>query len=436
MFKLFFQKNLLICAATAVQLISTPVLAADELVVDSEFRKIKFDTSFRTRTETLRDFNFDGADQDFFLTQFRLGMTYKASDKTKFYIQLQDSRIFGEKLDSQPSINKNATPNIFEDQLDFHEAYIEHDFSTATVKLGRQKFNLGDKRLVASLEWVNTARVKDGVSVNFNAGAGREVEAFLSALVPVNPNDLNDQASVGNRYFDSKLHGVYVIDKTLLPGQTDYWYFYRGNQAFKDSIHTYGGRYQGRYRQLSYEVQASFQDGEFAGQDHRASMTHIGLTYPVGAGQLGTAYNFGSGDDDPTDSEHGTFDNLFPLNHAYYGFMDFFSLQNVHNLETAYTRQVLGKYSLRAALQGFWINEEDTDAWYNAGLKPVRKASGNVDSFAGTELDLTLSANVLNNRAQLIVGYSHFYAGSYIEDTGASDNASWYFLQFKFSPKI
>lgn len=436
MFKCFYQKLSQLCALVAIQLISVSSFAADQFGADLASSKIKFDTSFRSRTETLRDFNFDGGSQDFFLTQIRLGMTYQATNKTKFYIQLQDSRIFGEQQNSQPSINKNATPNIFEDQLDFHEAYVEHSFSKATVKLGRQKFNLGDKRLVASLEWVNTARVKDGVSVKFNAGAGRKVEAFLSALVPVNPNDLNDQASVGNRYFDSKLHGIYVTDTETLPGQTDYWYFYRGNQDFRDSVHTYGGRYQASYGELAYEVQAAVQSGEFGGQNHEASMAHVGVRYPLGVGELGAAYNFGSGDDDPTDNEHGTFDNLFPLNHAYYGFMDFFSLQNIHNIETTYTQKILGKYSLRAALQGFWINEEDSDAWYNAGLKPIRRASADVNSYAGTEFDLTLSANLFSNRAQILVGYSHFYAGSYIEDTGGSDNASWYFLQFKFTPKI
>lgn len=431
-------KSTLLAIALGCSICNNSAYADDEnSPVASTFKeKFSFDASFKSRTESLHNFDFDTADQDFVLSRIRLGMTYRPSDRTKVFVQLQDARIFGEQQNSTPSINKKATPNIFEDQLDIHEAYVEHEFDRFTVKLGRQKFNLGDQRLIASLEWVNTARVKDGVRLNFNAGRNRDVDVFFSALVPVNPTSLNNQASVGNRYFDSQLHGVYVTDKSTLPGQLDYWYFYRENNDFGDSTNTYGGRYLSQYKGFSFELQASVQNGEFGGQSHRAGMVHAGASYPVGSGKLGVAYNYGSGDGNPNDSEHNTFDNLFPLNHAYYGFMDLFSLQNMHNLEATYSERIFGKLNVRAALQNFWIDEEDSDAWYNAGLRPIRRATGNVDSYAGSEIDLTVSTSLPNNKIQVLMGYSHFFAGDYATDTGPSNNASWYFLQFNFKPNI
>lgn len=422
--------------ASILVTMSTLASANDIVTEDNSLKKFSFNTSFKTRAENFQSFDFDDSDQDFTLSQIRLGMTYRPSSRTEIFFQLQDARIFGEQIGSTPGINKEATPNIFEDQLDIHEAYVKHDFDRVSVKVGRQKFNLGDQRLVASLEWVNTARVKDGVKFNFNAGDNRNVDVFFSSLVPVNPNQLNNQASVGNRYFDSNLHGIYVTDKSTLPGQMDYWYFYRQNKRLNDATGTYGGRYLGQYKDLAFEVQASVQDGKFGGQDHSASMMHLGASYPIGSGKAGIAYNFGSGDSDASDSEHNTFDNLFPLNHAYYGFMDLFSLQNIHNLEATYSEKVLGKYSFRAAVQGFWIAEEDSDAWYNAGLRPIRRAGTDVSSYAGSEVDLTLSTSVFDNRLQLLMGYSHFFAGNYLDDTGSSNNASWYFLQMNFKPKF
>ena len=55
---------------------------------------------------------------------------------------------------------------------------------------------------------------------------------------------------------------------------------------------------------------------------------HVGGSYTAdlpGQLKLGTAFHLGSGDDDPADGVHGTFDQLYPLGHAYYGYMDFFA---------------------------------------------------------------------------------------------------------------
>ena len=56
-----------------------------------------------------------------------------------------------------------------------------------------------------------------------------------------------------------------------------------------------------------------------------------------------------SGDDDPTDGVHATFDNLYPLNHVYYGYMDLFALQNLRNVELSVETALPGGAYLRDA---------------------------------------------------------------------------------------
>src|SRR5262249_4204227 len=46
---------------------------------------------------------------------------------------------------------------------------------------------------------------------------------------------------------------------------------------------------------------------------------------------LGAGVNAASGDHDPTDGDHGTFFNMLPTNHLYYGFADQIALQNIVN---------------------------------------------------------------------------------------------------------
>jgi len=147
---------------------------------------------------------------------------------------------------------------------------------------------------------------------------------------------------------------------------------------------------------------------------------------------LGLAYNYGSGDSNPADGTHQTFDNLYPLNHAYYGYMDFFSLQNVHNAEAVLSWKPDQQHKFRLAYEGFWLVKAGTDAWYNAGGGAIRRAVTSTSSYVGSELDLTLSTRFTSWPIATLVGYSHFFAGSYIQQTGTSRDVNFFYVQAKY----
>ena len=413
------------------------VLAAGLLtatVVQAQRPSFSFDGSFRTRYESKQDFNFNGGNQTYLLTQLRLDFDYRRNDRSRAFVQLQDARIFGESRTAVPSINDSAVPNVFADQLDIHQAYFEHDFGAATLRAGRQKFNLADSRLVASLEWVNTARVHDGVRLTFGDADSRQVDFFASALVAVDPDDFNDQSRVGSRYLDSKFHGAFVADNSWSGGQLEYWYFYRDNSAFDDSVSTLGARVVRENGSWEFELQGAVQFGDFGGLDHFAYMVHADVERELSSGSWGIAYNLGSGDSDPNDGTHETFDNLFPLNHPYYGYMDLFSLQNVHNIELNYARAVSDRVRLRFGINSFWLNEQNSDAWYSAGLTPLRRATDDADRYVGTELDITASMPIIAGRLVLVGGISRFFGGGYLDDTGFGGDADFFFLQLSYTP--
>ena len=197
-----------------------------------------------------------------------------------------------------------------------------------------------------------------------------------------------------------------------------------------------GGRFASKLSQVDLDGEVAGQFGDFGGMDHQAYAVHAGGGYTFDSEcntRLGLAYNFASGDDDPTDGDHETFDNLFPTNHAHYGYMDFFSWQNMHNLEGTINSTIKEKVAIRLAYQGFWLAEEDSDAWYNAGLGTVRPAAGtDVDPYVGSEIDVTAKYTVplLNDtKLALLAGYSHFFTGDYVDDTGSNEDADFVFLQ-------
>ena len=85
---------------------------------------------------------------------------------------------------------------------------------------------------------------------------------------------------------------------------------------------------------FDYDGEFAFQTGDVRGLDLTTFAVHAGAGYTFDASwkpRLGIEYNFASGDRDPLDREVETFQNLFPTNHKFYGFMDVFAWQNIHN---------------------------------------------------------------------------------------------------------
>jgi len=388
--------------------------------------------SIRVRYESKNDYNFTDAKQDYALSQLRLNALWKVNQQNDLFIELQDSRVFGEELTDIPAVNENARNQPFADPLDIHQAYWKTSGENYTVKVGRQKLNLGDMRLVASLEWVNTARVHDGIRLTYNVNEKKSIDFFATSLVSVDPEGLNDQSNSNNRYFDSQFHGIYVTDKSLSSNnQLDYWWFYRGNSDVNDSIHTFGAKYLTTLADWKVDVQGSIQTGEYGDVDHSAQYFHAGINKDLMGGNVGFAYNYASGDSNPEDNEHNTFDNLYPLNHAYYGFMDLFSLQNIHNLEAVYKKK-----GFRVAYQMFWLADTE-DAWYNAGLRGngsrLANANNSTSAYVGSEVDITYKMKLQKNFV-VVAGVSSFFAGDYVSDTGSDEtNPVFFFLQSKYS---
>jgi hypothetical protein len=115
--------------------------------------------------------------------------------------------------------------------------------------------------------------------------------------------------------------------------------------------------------------------------------------------------------------------------------MDFFAWKNVHNpaLSLKLTPYQNPKAAWRAftiQLDGhaFWLYTND-DYWYRANaVTRVRALNRNADSFVGEEVDLTL-AYAPWKFLKLQAGFSHFFAGDYVRQTGAASDANFGYLQ-------
>jgi len=159
----------------------------------------------------------------------------------------------------------------------------------------------------------------------------------------------------------------------------------------------------------------------------------LGYTASAMAWQPRVAFevDYGSGDSDSTDGKMTTFDNLYPTNHLFYGYIDFISLQNLNNYRYQISAKSHKKLKIQADLHMIYLDTVK-DSYYSVARTVVRTASGKVDSHLGDEIDVTADYK-FNDKMNVGIGYSHFFAGKYLQETGANDDADFFYLQTTLS---
>jgi hypothetical protein len=366
--------------------------------------------------------------------------------------------IFGEARDSS-SWNDKRKPEPEEDSIDLQQGWIAlgnaKEFPI-TAKIGRQELSYGDERLVGAFDWNNIGRVFDAAKLRFENDS-LWVDAFVSRVVLINDGHFN----VVNDY--DWFSGVYASTKSLVPKLETQLYFLSRNTSTQSPTATTGSPQAGgpgardiytpglRFQSLPDQFGAWDIDGEFAGQfgdfyssavaqriNQRAFAAHVagGYTFKetTFTPRVGLEYNFSSGDNNPRDSRHGTFDNLFPTNHKFYGYMDFFSWQNMHNVRLTASAKPAKNLTVTADYHLFWL--ANTSDYFYSVSGAARNSGGygihpGDDSFVGSELDLVATYKV-STFGVLQAGYAHFFRNGYIKDsltaTGSQD-ADWAYVQ-------
>lgn len=412
-----------------------------------------FDVQEKMRYE-IRDNNFDFnsavnsvQDAAWLLQRFRLGIGYDINPWIKLYVQGQDVREIGGDRGHTIGVNGAEGDDIF----DILKAYIQignakKGFSST---LGRQFLSFGDQRLIGPLEWANQARTFDAFKVRYTATKW-SVDAFTASPVNFannkwNKSDLIDQADHRNAF----LSGVY-FSTLFVPFNTTtdfYALHYRddglatfGAPIGSTSFVTLGTLWKGDPKKLKgfdYETEMDFQTGKVGGRSLTAYAGHWAVGYnwlkSAWKPRFGLQFNYASGDGDPNDKQVGTFQNLFPTNHLFYGYMDTTGWMNMYNPQVNFSFMPTAKMKVMLDYHLYW-NANNADSWYRANgatkVRPVNSAAMNASSFRGQELDLTISYK-LNPHVNILTGYSYFVAGDYLKQTGAGSNAQFGYVQMQ-----
>jgi hypothetical protein len=375
-----------------------------------------------------RGLGLTGRDDDFLLHRTRAYVNWKFNSRWRLYSEF----LYAD------SINQDFPPRTIEVQnFEPQNLFIEHQIwscgkDTLKSRFGRQEISLGSQRLISALDWANTRQTFDGVRWILD---NQYITANVLYLRPLR----RDFDEFDSSNLDKRIYGLFNTHKNFTPLKLDtYWLGYE-DSAIDQRIQTIGSRVQGEQEARLWEIEGGFQFGENPdGSAAAAGAVTVGSGYKLADDGwkpvLWAYYDWASGDD----STGNGWNQLFPLVHKYLGYMDLFGRRNINDANLLYTIQPTDKLTVLAWYHYFWL-ANDNDGPYNGPLTPFNPGGTVGSSDLGHEIDL-LATYKLTVRSDILLGYSHFFAGAYYDTSFDAGNvplfngdADFYYVQWQQS---
>lgn len=353
-------------------------------------------------------------------------------------------RIFGQLSSALASGRAGGPSPVDENELALQNGFVDLSVplgrdAELTLRGGRQELQFGSGRLVDVREGPNVRRTFDAARAIFEI-PGWKVEAIAARPQLPRQGVFDDETSD-----DQALWGVYATGGTdLLPSGGAFDLYYLGFEddagtfvqgTARERRHSVGARFHGEERGWDWNSEAIYQFGSFGDGDISAwtVASETGFTFEDKPWRPRAALsaNIASGDDDPADSDLGTFNPLFPRGN-YFSEAAVLGPRNFFNLHPFVTVHPTDAWSLTADMNFFWRLDKN-DGVYAPSGQPIRGPSGSDERFVGSAFSLTSGYALTENFAVTAI-YTHFFAGDFIRATGASEDIDFFelTLQLKF----
>ncbi len=417
----------------------------------------------------------DDNNNSYLLSRFMPRVAYTGK-RFAFMVEGKASASLDDERYNATAAGKSLTDN--DGGMDLHQAYLligNHKEFPVSLKIGRQELVYGDQRLVGHFRWGNNARTFDAVKLRWqNSLFG--VDLFTGGVVYNDSNNFNksnSQDHFSGAYFNfptllkNEITEAYFLARNVERGiVTDNWSGVAAPFRFPGAqdVYTAGVRVKSKpnaYDPYDYGYELMYQFGNRTAVfpattvaaalaaprlDHHALAAVIqgGYTWTQSALQprLALIYSYGSGDKNSADGSSGTFQNLFPTNHLFYGYMDLNSLQNMHDIRLAYTIKPTVTSTLALEGHAHYL-AQTSDFWYNVAGAPRNVTTAAVGSggsyrinpsyskHVGNELDL-VGGWAFKPYAQIEAAACHYFRGDYIKESLAavgSKDANYVYVQ-------
>lgn len=302
------------------------IFLATSLYTYSQDKDWKIGGQLQLRTELDgRDFSNKTYPPIFTSLRTRAFVEKNISDKFNFYVELQDSRVFGEEA----SLTANSR------NIDLHQGYVWlKNFVSAPVSIqaGRFEMSYGTERFIGALGWNYIARSFDGARVRF--GENNKTDVF--AITTKNSVPYISSGSPSNYPYpsgndsSSSLYGLWSNIKMDEKNMFDIFGYYEINRKKTDGTNndisrmTLGLTHRGNYDRLSTIFEGAYQFGKLGINDVTAYLLSLQFNYGSKVFKGGAGFDMLSGNDIANTTTNNTFAAPFATNHKFYGYMDYF----------------------------------------------------------------------------------------------------------------
>jgi hypothetical protein len=370
---------------------------------------------WRGWAESGATFDHDDRD-DVYLNRLRLNITAQPAPWVRVFFQGQDARAV--------SLGAGRDHDELRNTFDFRQAYLDLGRTEQgwQLRLGRQELAVGDERLVgADNYWDCFGQAFDAVRLGYS-GTRFRADAFAGFLVQPARRRLDP--------FDaaSRISGFTIQFKTRGAGMFEPYFLWKrggdtldltGNPGHRHVL-TPGLRAQGDLRwRLDYNVEMARQWGHVVGDAITAWAGHWELGWkPLGRDfglRFGAEYNFASGDRDPGDKRHGTFDDLYPAGFGKYGMADPIAWRNIRYPAIGAEVPVARYWTIYAGYRHYWL------ASVHDGLYPGGDEYLVRNPAAGPDVGGQVLASVGYTRLgrwQFFGGYGRLVPGAFLRESG------------------
>jgi hypothetical protein len=356
-------------------------------------------------------------------------------DVFRVYVEYIDANVYNQDLPpSATDVNKSDLLNLFAEVKVF-----ELGGNGVYVRGGRQELYYGSQRLVSPTDFPNATRTFDGVKGYWHSDT-LDVDGFWTRPVVIDPSRFdseNDKATFAGAWATYKpakgqyidLYYLYLDNDTPLVAKP-----VAGRRGGFD-VNTFGARSTGNYKFLLWDLEGMYQFGEHLNQTTSAGASATGLGAHFGDVPLNPTFwvffDYASGNHNPGHGDYGTFNQLFPNGHAYFGGTDLVGRQNIEDLH--FDGWVTPCKWIIVGLQYHILRlDAAKDALYNAAgaverSDPTGRAGTDVGEVVTTYTNFHLSAH-----SDLLFQYSHLSAGSFIQRTGPGGSPDEFYMQYSF----
>ncbi|MGA3028231.1 MAG: alginate export family protein [Bryobacteraceae bacterium] len=413
----------------------TPDLRPVGLLNDQLPRWLQFGLDERFRFEGYQGSGFKpGNDDSYLLNRFRLGVIIRPTGWFKVVGQVQDARSF---LQNPPI----GPPNTV--RWDLKLAYAElgdPETQPVTLRVGRQILDFNNT-IIGNSEWRDQARSFDAVVTNVHVDDFR-VSLFAASVV----NPLIQ--GISHHLEGNNIYGAYgTITHTIPRSGIEPFVLWRVEPSV--AIETtakvktghldeqaYGLRLAGsEIGDFDYRAEVIREGGSAGPNTIRSWATTEGAGYTISS--LGwkprffTGYDYASGDHNPADGMHGTFDTMYPSAHDRFGISDQFGWQNIVAGRGGVTVVPHRRWSVTGQYLDFWLASA-TDALYNtSGGVVLRDAKGKSGTHIGNEFD-AYTWYEISREVHVGAGVGHLIAGEFIDKVGKGANYTYPYFVVEF----